>query len=152
MALNKRRAAQVFAAIELIGMILVSPPATACISSHHDGMMGAAANRRPQSRVVSESSRIIVEIKDYDFFPRDLEVPAGATVTWVNRDGVPHDATDEGGGWASGMLKRGDQESIEFDEPGAFDYLCTIHPDMKAKLRVRSDSTAASMPGGTAIE
>jgi plastocyanin len=152
MALNKRRAAQIFAGMALIGLILVSAPATACISSHHDGMMGAAANRRPQSRVVSQSGRILVEIKDYDFFPRDLEVPVGATVTWVNRDGVPHDATDEGGGWATGMLEQGDQKSIEFDEPGAFDYLCTIHPDMKAKLVVRPDSAVAITFGGTAIE
>ena len=152
MALNKGRAAQVFAGMALIGLIWVPAPATACISSHHDGMMGAAANRRPQSRVVSQSRRITVEIKDYDFFPRDLEVPVGATVKWVNRDGVPHDATDEGGGWATGMLKQGDQGSLEFEEPGAFDYLCTIHPDMKAKLVVRSDSAVANTFRRTAIE
>jgi hypothetical protein len=44
MTLSKRRTAQVFAGMALIGLILVSAPATACIRSHHGGMMGAVSN------------------------------------------------------------------------------------------------------------
>lgn len=150
MALNRRRAAQVFAGMALIGLILVSAPATACIRSHHGGMMGSASNV-PQDPVVTQSNQITVEIKGYDFVPRDLTVPIGATVTWVNRDRVLHDATHEGGEWATAILTQGERASLIFEEPGAFEYRCSIHPDMKAKVVVRSDSAAASTFGGTAI-
>lgn len=82
MALNRRRVAQAFAGMALIGLLLVSAPATACIRSHHGGMMGSASNV-PQDPVVTHSNQITVEIKGYDFVPRDLTVPVGATVTWV---------------------------------------------------------------------
>lgn len=136
----------------LVGLLLVSAPASACISSHHDGMGGMMGSgpKRPQDPVVAESGRVTVEIKDYDFTPRDLTVFVGAEITWVNRDDVPHDATSDQGGWSSGMLKRGEQGSLLFEEPGTFDYLCTIHPDMKAKLVVRTGALAESeaRPGG----
>lgn len=151
MGLSKRRTAQVFAGMALIGLLLVSAPATACIRSHHGGMMGSAS-RLPQDPVVAQSSRVTVEIKDFDFFPRDLTVLAGATVTWVNRDSVPHDATSDKGGWATGMLKPGQERTLVFDESGAFDYLCTIHPDMKARLVVRPDAAAANTSGREAIQ
>jgi plastocyanin len=64
-------------------------------------------------------------------------------VTWVNRDGVPHDATSDDGRWTTGMLNPGQGRSLVFDDLGEFEYFCTIHPDMKAKLVVRSDSAAA---------
>jgi len=141
MALNKRRAAQVFAGMALIGLLLVSAPATACIRSHHGGMMGSASNVS-QDPVVTQSDQITVEIKDYDFVPRDLTVPVGAVVTWVNRDSVLHDATHEGGEWATAILAQGERASLVFDEPGAFEYRCSIHRDMIAKLVVRTDSVA----------
>src|SRR3990172_5863186 len=100
MALSKRRAAQAFAGMALVGLLLASAPATACVRSHHGGMMGSASNV-PQDPIVSQSNEVTVEIQGYDFVPRNLTVPVGASVTWVNRDGVPHDATDEGGEYAT---------------------------------------------------
>jgi len=146
MALGKRKGAQLFAGIVLIGLLLVSAPATACLANHHGNMMGSAA-RLPQDAVVSPSDHITVEIKGYDFAPRDLTVFAGATITWVNRDDVPHDATSEAGGWGIDILNPGQEGTLAFDEPGTFDYLCRIHPYMKAKLVVRPDSAVANVPG-----
>ena len=141
MALGKKRVAQAFAGIALIGLILVSAPATACIRTHHGDMMGSASNV-PQDPVVTQSDRVTVEIKGFDFVPRDLTVPVGATVTWVNRDNVPHDATHEGGEWATAILAQGERASLVFEEPGAFEYKCSIHPDMIAKLVIGTDSVA----------
>src|SRR3990172_12182975 len=141
MALGKKRAAQAFAGIALIGLILVSAPATACMGSHHGDMMGSLSGV-PQDPVVTQSDRVTVEIKGFDFVPRDLTVPVGAIVTWVNRDNVPHDATHEGGEWATAILAQGEQASLVFEEPGAFEYKCSIHPDMTAKLVIGTDSVA----------
>lgn len=107
-----------------------------------------SGSRSPQDPVVADSDRVTVEIKDYDFAPRDLTVFVGAEITWINRDGVPHDATSDGGGWSTGMLKQGQQGSVLLEEAGTFDYLCTIHPDMKAKLVVRPGAAAENTSEG----
>ena len=151
MRLTKKRAGQVFAGMALIGLLLASAPATACVRSHHGGMMGSAS-RLPQDPVVAPSNRVTVEIRDFDFMPRDLTVSAGAEITWVNRDNAPHDATSDEGGWSSGMLKQGEQGSVLFEEPGTFEYRCSIHTDMTAKLAVRPAVAAAETPGMPGIE
>jgi plastocyanin len=141
MAFGKRRTAKLIAGLALLGVLLVSAPATACLKSHHGGILSSGA-RPPQDPVITQADEVTVEIRDYDFVPRDLTVPLGAVITWVNRDGVPHDATSKAGRWAAGMIKPGEERSLAFDDPGAFDYICTIHPEMKATLVVRPDDAA----------
>ena len=139
MGLSKKRTGQIFAGLALLGLLLVSAPATACIRSHHGGMMGSASNL-PQNPVVASSDRVTVEINGFDFVPRDLTVPAGVTITWVNRDSAPHDATESSGAWSTTRLKQGQRASLRFEEPGTFEYRCSIHTDMTAKLTVRANT------------
>ena len=101
----------------------------------HDRTHGIGS-QAPQTPVVADATQITVEIRDFDFSPRDLTVDAGTEVTWVNRDSVPHDATDEKGAWSTGMLKQGASATLTVDSPGTFRDLCTIHPNMKATLTV----------------
>jgi len=101
----------------------------------HDRMHGIGS-QAPQTPVVADATQITVEIRDFDFSPRDLTVDAGTEVTWVNRDSVPHDATDEKGAWSTGMLKQGASVTLTVDSPGTFRDLCTIHLNMKATLTV----------------
>jgi plastocyanin len=93
-------------------------------------------NQAPQAPVVATGPRVTVEIRGFDFFPRDLTVRTGAAVTWTNRDEAPHDATDLAGAWASGLLKQDQSDTIVFDSPGVYQYHCTIHPNMQATLKV----------------
>jgi plastocyanin len=79
---------------------------------------------------------VTVEIRDFDFQPRDLTVRPGARVTWVNRDGASHDATDEDDAWSTERLDRDESATLTFDDEGAHEYRCTIHPYMKGTLRV----------------
>lgn len=89
----------------------------------------------PQTPVLSETEEVVVEIREYDFWPRDLTVRPGTQVTWINRDSVPHDATSADT-WGTGLLNNDDSSSISFDEPGSYEYICTVHPDMTGKLTV----------------
>ena len=100
------------------------------------GMHGGGS-QAPQTPVVSDALQVTVEIRDFDFFPRELTVKTGTTVTWVNRDAVPHDATDEAEGWGTGKLGRSESATLAFESPGRYQYFCTIHPDMKATLTVQ---------------
>lgn len=114
----------------VIGGLLLSQ------SNHQHPGMPKPGSRGSQTPVVSDQSAVAVEIREFDFFPRELTVTPGAKLTWTNRDSAPHDATDEAGGWTAGMLRQGESGTLVFDNPGTYKYLCTIHPDMRGTLRV----------------
>ena len=118
--------------VVVVGGLLLSQP------NHWHPGMPKPGSRAPQTPVVSDQSAVAIEIRNFDFFPRDFTVPPGARVTWTNRDVAPHDATDEAGGWTTGMLRQGDSGTLVFGNPGAYRYLCTIHPDMRGTLRVEA--------------
>jgi plastocyanin len=99
------------------------------------GMMGRAGDA-PQTPFVTEGD-VTVDIRGFDYFPRDLTIRAGSTVTWFNDDNVPHTATEDDKAWDSGVIGKDGVASITFDNPGEYSYYCTIHPSMKAKLTAR---------------
>lgn len=72
------------------------------------------------------------------FHPSELEVAAGDTVEWINRDIVPHTATAAGtGGWDTGHLTRGESALMVPWSSGRVSYVCTLHPTMRAVLVVQ---------------
>ncbi|HEY5639879.1 MAG TPA: cupredoxin family copper-binding protein [Dehalococcoidia bacterium] len=135
-ATNVRRVAVTTAA--LLTVVLVT---SGCshgafgMGDHHDQMHGGGGGA-PQTPVVSDSSRVSVDIANFDFSPRELTVAAGAEVTWTNFDSAPHDATDEDGAWGTGLLRQDEAATITFEAAGEYEYLCTIHPNMKGTLTV----------------
>jgi plastocyanin len=75
-----------------------------------------------------------VTIKDLAYTPKILTVPAGATVTWVWRDGaIAHDV--KGDGFRSKVIAEG-TFGHRFDQPGTYDYRCTRHPNMTGTVEV----------------
>ncbi len=77
-----------------------------------------------------------IRIVDFGFEPSSLEVPVGATVTWVNDGQAIHNTVAEDDTWASEILESGGSFSVTVTAAGAYPYLCTIHPMMKAELTV----------------
>ena len=73
-------------------------------------------------------------IQQYTFVPGDIRVKAGSTVTWYNDDEIFH--TVKGQNFDSGNMPRGASFSYTFKEAGAFEYICGLHPAMKAKVIV----------------
>jgi plastocyanin len=78
-----------------------------------------------------------VEIRDFAFEPAVLRVPAGATVTWVNRGPTAHTSTSDGGAWDSGILLPGASYPRTFSQAGSFAYHCEPHPAMRATIVVQ---------------
>jgi plastocyanin len=78
-----------------------------------------------------------VKIDNYSFMPGDLTVAAGTTVTWVNHDDVPHTVRNNDGTMKSKALDTDDKFSMTFDKPGTYEYFCSIHPKMTAKVVVK---------------
>jgi plastocyanin len=79
----------------------------------------------------------IVEISGLEFTPAVLDVAVGDTVTWVNRDVVPHTATAADGSFDSGGLDQGDAWSLVIERAGAIAYLCTFHPQMRGEINAQ---------------
>lgn len=84
------------------------------------------------------------------FDPPALEIHAGDTVTWTNRDALLHDAS--GDGWATELLNDDESDSVTFTATGSFDYICTIHPSMTGTIVVLAagGGTAPTPPPGDA--
>jgi plastocyanin len=74
-------------------------------------------------------------------------VDPGETVTWTNKDAVPHMVTGAVDSWGDDQtLYRNDKVSYTFDEEGVYPYFCPFHPSMVGAVVV-GDATA--MAGGT---
>ena len=71
------------------------------------------------------------------FDPPTLEVPVGATVTWVNRDEEIHTVTSTQGLFTSPALDGEKQFSYRFEKPGTYEYRCALHPQMTGTVVVR---------------
>lgn len=71
------------------------------------------------------------------FVPERLEVRVGDTITWTNRDFVPHSVTAAGAGIESGDLGEGGTFTLVAREKGEIAYLCRLHPMMRALVVVK---------------
>jgi plastocyanin len=69
------------------------------------------------------------------FSPAAIQVPAGTKVTWAFQDGqVPHNVA--GNGWSSGKPQASGTFNHTFDQPGSYDYACTLHAQMTGRIVV----------------
>ena len=71
-----------------------------------------------------------------DYSVNVLTIPVGTTVTWTNEDSILHTVTAVDGSFDSGFYGEGESWSYTFDEAGEYEYLCTPHPWMRAKVIV----------------
>jgi plastocyanin len=88
-------------------------------------------------RAEPEADANIVIIKNFDFSPMSLAIPAGTTVTWKNLDGEPHTVVSIEGVFRSGGLDQDDSFTFKFDKPGTYKFVCSIHPQMKGTITVK---------------
>jgi plastocyanin len=79
-----------------------------------------------------------VNIIDFDFSPKVITVTAGTTVEWTNIGPTQHTVADKTlKVFYSDILQKGQKFSYPFASPGTYDYLCTLHPEMKGQVVVR---------------
>ena len=78
-----------------------------------------------------------VSMQNFAFGPAEITIKKGDTVKWKNLDSVAHTVTSDNGKFDSGMLSQNASWSRTFNEAGTFEYHCTPHPNMKAKIIVQ---------------
>ncbi len=84
-----------------------------------------------------------VFMRNNTFEPMIITIKAGESVTWNNRDIVPHTTTsgnpedaDFGSIFKSPLLSQGETFTYTFDEVGEFIYYCEVHPDIMRDAKV----------------
>src|SRR5262245_32816344 len=77
-----------------------------------------------------------VVIDNFSFAPAAATVPAGATITWVNHDDVPHVVMSTDKKFKSPVLDTDEKFSHSFDAPGTYEYFCSLHPRMTGRIVV----------------
>jgi plastocyanin len=94
-----------------------------------------AANVKVNAQTKPETTE--VKIDNFSFGPTELAVTAGTTITWTNRDDIPHTVVSTGKVFRSKVLDTNEQYSFTFATPGTFQYFCSIHPKMTGKVAVK---------------
>jgi plastocyanin len=91
----------------------------------------ASAQQKPETTEV--------KIDNFSFGPAALTVPVGTTVTWTNRDDIPHTvvSTDDPKVFKSKVLDTDEKFSFTFSKAGTYPYFCSIHPKMTGKVVVQ---------------
>lgn len=101
-------------------------------------MSSSGASCPQQQAASAETATNAVTIENFTFSPDTLTVPVGTEVTWENRDDIPHTVTsNDKTTFASALLDTEDTFSFTFSEAGTFDYFCSVHPMMTAKVIVQ---------------
>jgi len=77
-----------------------------------------------------------VKIDNFSFGPPTITVAAGTTVTWTNRDDIPHTVVSTGA-FKSKAMDTDEKFSYTFAKPGTYSYFCSIHPKMTGKVVVQ---------------
>ena len=81
----------------------------------------------------------MVAIDNFSFGPQTLTVKAGTTVTWTNRDDIPHGIASSNNAFKkSGALDTDDSYSFTFTTPGSYQYFCYLHPHMVGSIVVEA--------------
>ena len=86
------------------------------------------------------ASQAATTIDNFAFKDPVITVSAGTTVTWTNRDDIPHTVTADDGqppSYRSHPLDTGDSFARLYDKPGTYKYFCSLHPKMRGTVIVR---------------
>lgn len=91
------------------------------------------------TRAKSEAAESSMEVRvdNFTFGPDTLTVAVNSTVTWINKDDVPHVIASNDGLFKSRALDTDEKYSYTFSKAGTYSYYCSIHPKMVGKIVVQ---------------
>jgi plastocyanin len=111
----------------IVGLLATVMVATLLLSA---GSPGSSA-KTPQPTTAE------VKVDNFSFGPATLTVPVGTTVTWTNRDDIPHTIVSTDKVFKSKVLDTDEKFSFTFAKAGTYPYFCSIHPKMTGSVVVQ---------------
>jgi manganese oxidase len=125
------------------------------VGDHHLAMLQEAApalleaalqdGQATNTTQTHDDDAVIIGMRSNKYLPEEIEVSAGTTVTWVNRDPVWHTVTWTDDSVDSGEIPAGASWSYTFEEPGTYEYYCIPHAFQQ------SDGTWVGMIGTVTV-
>ena len=103
------------------------------------GALGALVGAALAAGVLAaeaQNQTLAVAIDNFTFNPQTLTVKAGTTVTWTNKDDIPHAVAAVGKQFKSKVLDTDNSYSFTFTTPGTYAYFCSLHPHMTGTIVV----------------
>jgi plastocyanin len=100
------------------------------------GVLVAAAALLPAATALAEEpAAVAVHIDNFVFEPAQLTVKVGQTVTWTNRDDIPHTVVCARK-FRSKTMDTDGTYSFTFTSAGEYKYFCSLHPHMTGVIKV----------------
>ena len=91
----------------------------------------------PTNTNIVKPTTVNVTLSGFAFNPKTITIKKGTTIVWTNQDSVGHTVTsDDGSAVNSAILNKGDKYQFTFNSTGTFNYHCSPHPNMTAKIIV----------------
>jgi plastocyanin len=97
--------------------------------------LGAAAGTGLAMQVLAQGTSVSIE--SFKFAPSTISVAANAPITFVNKDGAPHQVVVSGKPFKTAVLQKGQSGSITIADKGSYNYVCGLHPSMTGKIEVK---------------
>lgn len=104
--------------------------------SCHNGSLQFAIDRSKAGDYIDETGKkeVIINLSQIKFNPQNVKVSKGVKVTWINDEAVDHYVNSDSHPahtyyqqQNSKLLKKGEQFSLIFDQPGIYPYHCSAH-------------------------
>jgi plastocyanin len=130
----KMRRGVCISGLGMAGMIAVVLLMAGSSAGLFSGSLAGAARAQQATPVSAE-----VKIDNFSFAPATLTVAVGTTVTWTNRDDIPHTvaSTEEPKAFKSKVLDTDEKFSFTFSKAGTYPYFCSVHPKMTGTVVVK---------------
>ena len=77
-------------------------------------------------------NKVTIKISNFNFEPKQVTVPAGTTVVWLNETGR-HTVEADKGEFKSPVLTQGKSFEFKLDKPGRYAYHCGFHGESGGK-------------------
>jgi plastocyanin len=108
-------------------------------------VLGAAAAPLPAALLLpamAQNAASVITIDNFTFNPQRLTVKTGTTVTWTNKDDIPHGIASSNNAFSkSKALDTDGSYSFTFTAPGTYQYFCYLHPRMTGTIMVEAGAS-----------
>ena len=92
-----------------------------------------AEDAKVEPAKVEDSTKVMID--NFTFEPAQLTVKVGTTVTWTNRDDIPHTVVCAGK-FRSKTMDTDGTFTFTFTAAGEYKYFCSLHPHMTGTVKV----------------
>lgn len=114
-------------AIALIAAVTLVSALSACSPTGKPEIVPSATGVEPAVTIYAIDNR---------YEPQEVEIEAGQAVRWVFQGAMQHDVVASDGSFVSELQSAGEYVHV-FEQPGEWDYDCSIHPEMVGTVIVK---------------